>query len=63
MTIPSQSKFIDSIATCVLIGVCLFVTFGVIAVLDEILRLPFYRSIPLGALIINGAILFSFAPF
>lgn len=58
MTIPSLSKFIDSIATCVLTGACLFVTFGVIAVLDEILRLPFYRSIPAGALLINSAILF-----
>jgi hypothetical protein len=56
----SINKIISCVATGIATAMCLFLAFGAIAVLDEFARLPFYQTVPIGAIMINVGVLFLF---
>lgn len=53
-----MERVIKWFATCLLTGAFLLLAFGAIAILDEGVRLPFYLTLPLCALLFNGIALF-----
>src|SRR2546422_196266 len=58
MTTTSMIKAVKWFATGLLTGAFLLMTFGAVATLDEIGRLPFYRTLPVCALLVDFTALF-----
>jgi len=53
-----MSKALAYLKVVSLSGVMVFITFALIATLDEFARIPFYRTLPIAACFVNGATLF-----
>lgn len=51
-----MNRALKSLAAIILTGILLLGAFAVIATLDEFVRLPFYYTLPLLALIVNSAV-------